>query len=61
MPEVSALGLLGGTVEARAALEGVRRLKPDVTCAFATEVLPFSRRADREHFVRGLREAGVPD
>lgn len=61
MPEVSALGLLGRTEEARAALERVRRLKPDVTCAFATEVLPFSRGADREHFLSGLREAGLPD
>jgi adenylate cyclase len=60
MPEVSALGLMGRTDEARAALERVRRLKPDVTCSFATQVLPFSQDADREHFVRGLLVAGVP-
>ena len=61
MPEVSALGLMGRTEEARAALERVRRLKPDVTCTFATQVLPFSQSADREHFLRGLLEAGVPE
>ena len=61
MPEVSVLGLMGRIDEARAALERVRRLKPDVTCSFATQVLPFSRTADREHFVRGLLAAGVPE
>lgn len=61
MPEVSALGLMGRLDEARGALERVHRLKPDVTCSFATRVLPFSRAADREHFVRGLLVAGVPE
>ncbi|MDX1575496.1 MAG: tetratricopeptide repeat protein [Kiloniellales bacterium] len=61
MPEVSALGLLGRLGEARTALERVHRLKPDVTCSFATQVLPISRKVDREHFVRGLLAAGVPE
>ena len=60
MPEVSVLGLMGRIDEAKAALERVHRLKPDVTCSFATQVLPISRSADREHFVRGLLAAGVP-
>jgi adenylate cyclase len=61
MPEVSALGLMGRLDEARDALERVHKLKPDVTCSFATQVLPISRTADREHFVRGLKAAGVPE
>ncbi len=61
LPEVSALGLLGRTEEARTALERVRQLKPDVTCGFAIQVLPFSQSADREHFLRGLLAAGVPE
>jgi adenylate cyclase len=61
MPEVSVLGLLGRIDEARAALERVHRLKPDITCSFAMQVLPISRTADREHFVRGLLAAGVPE
>lgn len=61
MPEVSALAQLGRLEEARGALERVRHLKSDVTCSFATQMLPFSHDADREHFVSGLREAGVPD
>jgi len=60
MPEVSVLGLMGRIEEARAALVRVHRLKPDVTCSFATQVLPISRATDREHFVRGLLAAGVP-
>lgn len=61
MPEVSALGLMGRIDEARAALARVHRLKPDVSCSFATQVLPFSGTVDREHFVRGLLAAGVPE
>ncbi len=61
MPEVSVLGLMGRVDEARAALERVHRLKPDITCSFAMQVLPISRTADREHFVRGLLAAGVPE
>ena len=61
MPEVSVLGLMGRIDEARAALERVHRLKPDITCSFAMQVLPISRTADRGHFVRGLLAAGVPE
>ncbi len=61
MPEVSALGLLGRIDEASDALERVRRLKSDVTCTFATTVLPITRAADREHFVSGLIKAGLPE
>jgi adenylate cyclase len=61
MPEVSALALLDRLDEAHEALQRVRRLKPDVTCAFATAVLPITHAADREHFVSGLIKAGVPE
>ena len=61
MPEVSALGLMGRLDEAREALQRVHRLKPDVTCSFATQVLPFTHEKDREHFVRGLLAAGIPE
>ena len=61
MPEVCALGLLDRIKEAQAALERLRRLKPDVTCGFAFQVLPFSRSVDLEHFKRGLLVAGVPE
>jgi adenylate cyclase len=60
LPEVSALGLLGRTEEARAALERLQRLKPDVSVSFVGQTLTFTRTADREHFVSGLVKAGLP-
>ena len=61
MPEVSALALLDRLDEARAALERVKQLKPDVTCGFATAVIPITHASDREHFVGGLIKAGLPE
>ncbi len=60
LPEVSALGLLSRTEEARAALERLQRLKPDVSVSFVVQTLTFTRAADREHFVGGLVKAGLP-
>jgi len=61
MPEVSALSRLGRLDEARATLERARALKPDASLVFVDQALPFAHADDREHFVRGLREAGLPD
>jgi tetratricopeptide (TPR) repeat protein len=61
MPEVSALAQLDRLDEAQAALERVKRLKPDVSVSFVTQVLPITHAADREHFVSGLIKAGLPE
>ncbi|MDH3688141.1 MAG: adenylate/guanylate cyclase domain-containing protein [Gammaproteobacteria bacterium] len=61
MPEVSALGLLGRIDEARAALERVKRIKPDVSCAFVDQALAFTHATDRDHFVSGLVKAGLKE
>ncbi len=61
MPEVSALGLLGRIDEAHAALDRVRQLKPDVSVAFVDQALPITDAAYREHFIGGLRQAGLPE
>ncbi len=61
MPEVSALGLLGRTDEARAALDRVRGIKPDVSDAFVDQAIPFTDKAGRAHFIDGLRKAGLPE
>jgi adenylate cyclase len=61
MPEVSALGLLGRTDEARAALERVRQVKADVSVRFVDQALLITDSAYREHFLRGLIKAGLPD
>ena len=59
MPEISALGLLGRTGEAGAALERVRRFKPDVSLAFVDQSLPITHAASREIFLNGLIKAGL--
>ena len=59
MPEVSALGLLGRPDEARAALDRVRAIKPDVSDAFVDQAIPFTDKAGRAHFIDGLRKAGL--
>ena len=61
MPEVCALGLLGRIDEAQAALDRVRRLKPNVSLDFVDQALKFSNTTDREHFVDGLRKAGLTE
>ncbi len=61
MPEVSALALLGRLEEARAAMERVKQVKPDVSVGFVDLALPFSQASDREHFLRGLIDAGLPE
>ncbi len=61
MPEVSALGLLGRADEARAVLDRVRRLKPDVSLGFVDQALAFAHATDREHFVDGLKKAGLEE
>jgi adenylate cyclase len=60
MPEVSALARLGRIDEARDALERVRLIKPDVSLAFVDQALRFTHASDRERFVSGLEEAGLP-
>jgi adenylate cyclase len=61
MPEVSALGHLGRTDEARAVLDHVRRLKPDVSLDFVDQALKFTHASDRQHFVDGLKKAGLEE
>ena len=61
MSEISAFGLLGRTDEARAALERVRRLKPDVSLGLVDQALSFTHEADRAHFLRGLIDAGLSE
>ncbi len=61
MPEVSALGHLGRIEEAQSAIERVRAIKPDVSAAFVEQVLTFTHKADRDHFVEGLLKAGLPE
>lgn len=60
--QTAALGHLGRQAEAEDALVELLRLKPDFTCSFARDRLFYLQIDEqREHYVEGLRKAGVPD
>jgi adenylate cyclase len=57
----SALGHLGETDDARAALERVCQLRPDFSGPWIGRLLRFRNETDRACFLDGLRKAGLPD
>ncbi|TPQ30286.1 hypothetical protein C2U70_26980 [Bradyrhizobium guangdongense] len=52
-------GMSGRHALAASALEGLHRAQPGVTLAWITNELPMKRAADREHYLEGLRRAGM--
>jgi adenylate cyclase len=52
---------LGKLEEARAEAAEVLRIYPKYTIGKAARLLPFKRPEDAEHFVDGLRKAGLPE
>ena len=61
MGELSALGLLDRKEEAQAALKRALQLKPGLSITFISQALPITHGPSREHFLGGLRNAGVPE
>ena len=59
--EATALAHLGRVDEARAALARVHAINPTVSATFIDAVLPFRNPADRDHYIDGLRKAGLPE
>lgn len=57
----AAQGHLGNAVEAAAALESLDRFVPGLTIARLRKRLPFARNADLEHYLNGLRRAGLAE
>ncbi len=55
----AAAGMLGNRELAASALEGLRRAQPNVSLAWITNELPMQRAEDREHYLEGLRRAGM--
>jgi adenylate cyclase len=51
--------LVGHIDEARAALEIVKRLQPDVSLRWVAEFVPFMRERERRNFIEGFRRAGL--
>jgi tetratricopeptide (TPR) repeat protein len=60
LAEISALGQLGRSQEARDAIRRAREKKPDVSIAYVDEALPIADPPCREIFLGGLRKAGIP-
>ena len=54
-----ALGHLNDKAEAAAVLRRLRMIDPGMTLDRSLRAFPFERPADREHFIDGLRRAGV--
>jgi len=55
----AAAGMAGKHDAAKVALQELRRAQPNVTLAWIANELPMKHRADREHYLEGLRRAGL--
>ena len=58
-PLIAALGHLGLREEARCYVDRLLKLEPNFTIAYFAIVYPFARDSDRQHYLQGLRLAGV--
>ena len=56
---VAAAGMAGEADVAKSALQELRRAQPNVSLAWIRDQLPFQHDADREHYLEGLRRAGL--
>jgi adenylate cyclase len=57
----AAYGQLGREQDAKAAAEEYLKLTPDFSLARHLQMLHFQHAADREHYVEGLRKAGLAE
>jgi tetratricopeptide (TPR) repeat protein len=60
-PLIASLGLIGKVEEARAYLADLRRLHPDFSIGWFRSKYPPLRGEAAEHYVEGLRKAGVEE
>jgi tetratricopeptide (TPR) repeat protein len=54
-------GQLGEAEKARAHVEKILKIAPDYSIAAFASSQPYQRKADLEHFLDGLRKAGLPE
>jgi TolB-like protein/Flp pilus assembly protein TadD len=55
----AAAGMAGKSEVAKVALQELRRAQPNITLAWVASELPMKHLADREHYLEGLRRAGL--
>jgi Flp pilus assembly protein TadD len=60
LAEISALGQLGRSEDARDAIKRAQEKKPDVSIAYVAEAMPITDLRCREIFHGGLCKAGLP-
>jgi tetratricopeptide (TPR) repeat protein len=60
-PLIAALGHLRRRKEARPFVDKLLELEPDFTVQRFGQVYPFTQERDLEHYMEGLRRAGVPE
>jgi tetratricopeptide (TPR) repeat protein len=56
----AALGHAGRIDEGKRVVDELLRLRPDYSRALVERSMPFKRREDLDHFIEGLRKAGLP-
>jgi TolB-like protein len=55
----AAAGMLGDSELAAIALQGLQQVQPNISLAWISRELPMKRAEDREHYLDGLRRAGL--
>lgn len=60
-PLICALGHLRRRKEAKRYVEKLLAIEPAFTVKLFGEVYPFTRDSDRQHYMEGLRRAGIPE
>ena len=60
-PLIAALGHLRRCKEAKRYVDRLLEIEPAFTVKRFGEVYPFTKDSDREHYMEGLRRAGVPE
>jgi Flp pilus assembly protein TadD len=55
----AAAGMAGQIEVARAALQELRRVHPNISLAWIANQIPIKQDSDREHYLEGFRRAGL--
>jgi hypothetical protein len=55
----AAAGMAGHTEASSVALQELRRAQPNISLAWIATEMPMGRDIDKEHYLEGLRRAGL--
>jgi len=57
----AAAGMVGQNDVAKAALQELRRVQPNVSLDWIAKEIPIKQDAEREHYLKGFRRAGLDE